>query len=215
MHLKSSGWIITCMYTHGNTIHIKMRHIPIIPECFFVPLPSYYRLQSKGCSDFYYRRLVLPILELHEWHDVVCAVFCLASFTPNVSEIDPCVYCLNQWFFHFLLLSSISLYEYTIHCCFILSDRYLAWCQFLRPSAFNTDISLQMVQGSWVTCHSREDTNMKKNRVSEVETVSTQAKKKMEAELAPLTLGFLWAPFLASFLQTSGQMSHLQRDHPV
>lgn len=56
---------------------------------------------------------------------------------------------------------------------------------------------------------------MKKNRVAEVETVSTQAKKKMEAELDPWISGSgggltLWLHSFRPLLRC-----HICRDHPT
>ena len=91
------------------------------------------------------------------------AVLCLASFSQCEDfEIDPRVSCSNQQSVHFSLLSRIPLYEYAALCQFILLIDIWVVSRFKGQVLLTTNISLQIDEGSWVTCHSSKGTYMKK-----------------------------------------------------
>lgn len=114
-------------------------------------------LLMKVLFCFYPCRLVLLTLDLHEWQHTVCALLCVGSSTPHVLRLAPVC---REW----MESSFIFHCSVVFHCMNMLHvvnhsvDRYLGCFQFLRPSAFNTTISLLIDEGSWLTCHSREGT---------------------------------------------------------
>ena len=83
------------LYIWATAIQAKIGNISIIPESSLMFLFSRHP-QRKYRSDVYCHRLVIPVLELHKWHCIICTVLCLAAFTQRgVSETDPCVSYLN------------------------------------------------------------------------------------------------------------------------
>lgn len=122
MHWKAKILTVICTNIHAQVTHMPysgieyfhhLRKFPYIcSESVYTPTQR----QRLFCF-FSHRKLVLPILELHEENYAVCAIItslCLGSFTHKHSarhNVHQDVY--TSSIFLSFWLTSISLYEYT------------------------------------------------------------------------------------------------------